>query len=158
MPVGIVTKLPISKLKLLENNPRKIDKDQFQKLCESLLKDPDYLLNRPVLVHDVDGVYHVYAGNQRVRAAKKLGWKEIPCMVEFDLMPEVIEARVLKDNKTYGSFDFDVLANNYDIDVLLACGFTADEIVGSVQDIEVVEEKEEKEEPIKKCPHCDGIL
>jgi len=158
MPTGIITKLPISKLKLLENNPRKIDKDQFQKLTESLLRDPDFLSNRPVLVHDVDGVFIVYAGNQRVRAAKKLGWKEVPCIVESNLMPDTVERRTLLDNKTYGTFDFDILANSFDIDVMLESGFTADELVGAVQDIETVEEKEEKPETVKKCPHCDGIL
>ena len=62
----------ISDLVLLERNPRKITGDQMKKLCDSLEKDPDFFKLRPVLVHEVDGIYNVYAGNQRVRAAQKL--------------------------------------------------------------------------------------
>ncbi len=152
--------LPIKGLKLLENNPRKITKDQFEKLCESIRKDPDYFHNRPCLVNQVGAVFNVYAGNQRVKAAKRIGWTKVPCVVEKNIPEDVIESRIVKDNKTYGEFDFDILANLYQVDTLIASGFTPDELVGSVRDIEVeeVEEKEKKEDPIKKCPHCDGIL
>ena len=152
------TQLPIKSLKLLDNNPRKITKEQFEKLCESIKKDPDYFYNRPCLVNQVGEINQVYAGNQRVKAAKRLGWTKVPCMVEKDLPQEVLSSRILKDNKTYGSFDYDLLANLYEIDTLIESGFTAEELVGSIQEVEEIDEKAAKEEPMKKCPHCDGIL
>lgn len=155
-----IVQLPIKGLKLLENNPRKITKDQFTKLRESIQKDPEYFSNRPCLINQVGSTFTVYAGNQRVKAAKQLGWKTVPCIIEKDLPEDVVNSRILKDNKTYGDFDFDILANLYEIDTLLEAGFTADELVGAVQDINVeeIEEKAKKEDSIKKCPHCDGIL
>ena len=158
MPLRTVTKLPIKDLKLLENNPRKITKEQFQKLCTSIEEDPDFLMGRPVLVNNTNDRFIVYAGNQRVKAAKKLGWKEIPCMVEVDVPQNVIERRIIKDNAHFGEFDWDLLANNYEIDVLLEAGLTAEQLVGGVQEIEEVEAKEEKPEVVKHCPHCNGIL
>jgi ParB-like chromosome segregation protein Spo0J len=154
-----IVQLPIKGLKLLDNNPRKITKDQFTKLCESIKTDPDYFLNRPCLINQVGAVFHVYAGNQRVKAAKQLGWKNVPCIVEKDLPEDVLHSRIIKDNKNYGDFDFDILANLYEIDTIIAAGFTAEELIGKVEEeVEVVEEKAKKEDPIKKCPHCDGIL
>lgn len=154
-----IVQLPIKQLKLLDNNPRKITKDQFTKLCESIQRDPEYFFNRPCLVNQVGAVFTVYAGNQRVKAAKRIGWDKVPCIVEKDLSEEFIERRIILDNKTYGEFDFDVLANIYDVSLLLESGFIPSELVGFVEvEAEEVEAKPKKEDPIKKCPHCDGIL
>src|SRR6185312_6189048 len=90
---------------------------------------------RPCLVSKRDGILTVYAGNQRVRAAKKLKLKEIPCIVEEFLTDEMIKERTIKDNKTYGEFDFDILANNYDIEMLVGCGFAAEELLGDLSNI-----------------------
>lgn len=155
-----IVQLPIKGLKLLENNPRKITKDQFMKLCESIKTDPDYFSNRPCLVNQVGATFTVYAGNQRVKAAKQLGWKTVPCIIEKDLKEDVVTSRIIKDNKNYGTFDFDILANLYEVDMLLDAGFTAEELVGTIDEIkaEEIEEKPKKEDSLKKCPHCDGIL
>lgn len=151
--------LPISKLKLLKNNPRRITKDQMEKLKASIQSDPDFLYNRPVLINCVDGIYHVYAGNQRVRAAKSLRIKEIPCIIDQDLPEEVVKKRVIIDNKTFGEFDFDILANEWDLDILVDCGFTSEEILGCLDDEEVEEEAEDKKASKEKvCPHCGEKL
>lgn len=125
-----IKNIKISKLTLLEKNPRRISKEQMQKLEKSLIEDPDFLKCRPILVNDSDGQLQVYAGNQRVRAAKKLKWKEVPCIVKKDLDPKVMKARTIKDNKTYGEFDFDMLANEWDIDILKDAGFCDYELPG----------------------------
>ncbi len=163
--------IQISKLTLLKDNPRTISKDAMEKLCKSIQEDPDFLMARPVLVNKTctwddlvasqkdlkrHDTYTVYAGNQRVRAAKKLKMKEIPCIIENDLCEEVVKKRTLLDNKTFGEFDFDILANEWDIDMLLDCGFTADDIVGSVQDINT--DKDDKKKKCKVCPKCGESL
>ncbi len=150
-----IQELYIRDLTLLERNPRRITKDQMEKLCKSLKSDPDFLQNRPVLVHEKDGQFNVYAGNQRVKAAKKLGWKTIPCIVESGLSEERIKERVLKDNKTFGEFDFDILANEWDVDMLLECGFNVDELVGSIQEIEP--EPEDESEVLEPGKDEDAI-
>lgn len=165
----IIEMIPISKLKLLENNPRHISKEQMAKLIKSIQDDPKFLECRPVLVNKtcdypmleagetvefkrID-TYTVYAGNQRVRAAKKLKMKEIPCIVECDLDEEILKSRSIKDNKTFGGFDFDTLANEWDIDLLLDCGFTADELMGAKLTNLDDDEINDDEEKIK-CDKC----
>jgi len=135
-----IKNVDIKSLKLLERNPRKITKEAMTKLCDSLIKDPNFLQSRPVLVNDKDGCLQVYAGNQRVQAAKKLKWKQIPCIIEKDLSDEMVKDRVVKDNQTFGVFDYDILAADYEIEDLLAAGFTPEQLEYDVQDLGETEE------------------
>jgi ParB-like chromosome segregation protein Spo0J len=149
--------IAIKQLKLLDNNPRKIDKVQFDKLKKSLRDDPKFFDCRPCLVNvESDGVKRVYAGNQRVQAAKKLGWKEVPCIVEYQIDDEVIQQRIIKDNKHYGVFDDDLLHSLYDIDTLLDAGFTNQELTGDygIEEITSGNDEDEKDKKMKTCPSC----
>lgn len=150
-----IEQIEISKLTLLENNPRLITKDQFDKLCKSLKDDPDFFNQRPCLINrNPHGDLIVYAGNQRVRAALKLKWKRVPCIIQDDLDEEVIKSRVVKDNKTYGHFDFDLLYSEYETDVLLDAGFLEIELTGP-EDVNFLDvPKETKEKKKKVCPNC----
>lgn len=163
----MIENIPISKLTLLENNPRRITKEQMDKLCKSIKEDPDFLKCRPVLVNCIvkscnNGVnqtfMNVYAGNQRVRAAKKLKMKEVPCVVDHDLPQSIQDARCIKDNKTYGDFDFDELGNNWDAELLIDCGFKPEEILGPLDNISDDERAGEKNKKSKLCPHCGREL
>jgi len=140
----VIQEIPLKKLTLLEKNPRKITKEQLEKLCKSLKDDPEFLKKRPILVNLVNDVYHVYAGNQRVQAAKKIGWKTIPCDVDENLDEALIKSRVIKDNKTYGEFDFDIIANEYDFDDLIEYGFSPEELLG--KEIEEILNEDEDED------------
>lgn len=157
-----ICNVPIKSLTLLERNPRRISKTQMDKLCKSLKDDADFLFNRPILVHELDGVFYVYCGNQRVRAAKQLRWKEIPCIIERNLSEEIIKARIIKDNKTYGEFDYDILASDYETSDLLDYGFNENEIPDiskmMQEDPEDLDQDKEKDKKKKKCPHCQGEL
>lgn len=156
--------IAISKLKLLEKNPRRITKEQMDKLCRSIENDPNFLECRPVLVNCIyvdDKPYmHVYAGNQRVRAAKKLGMKEIPCIVEYDLDEATVKKRIISDNQHYGSWDFDELANCWDIEMLIECGFKAEDLLGDLSNIsdDPRAESDGKKEEIKVCETCGKKL
>ena len=155
-----IKEIEIKKLVLLERNPRRITKPQMEKLQQSLVDDPDFLWKRPILVNEVDGIYQVYAGNQRVQAAKKLRWKKIPCSIDQDLSEELMKLRVVKDNKSFGNWDDDLLSALYDVDVLLACGFTEKELnIEGFTSVESQGEPEErKEKKAKTCPHCGEEL
>lgn len=153
----IIEDIPIKKLVLLEKNPRRITAIQLEKLCDSIKDDPDFLKERPVLVNYIEGIYKVYAGNQRVQAAKKLRMKTIPCSVVKDLPEDVMRKRVIKDNKTFGEFDFDMLANEWEYDDLLAAGFEDKDlgVLSGVQDLGSTEEEnnevlEPPKDPISK--------
>jgi len=145
----------ICDLVLLERNPRKITKDQFKKLCKSLEEDRSFLDARPVLVNRIDEKNIVYAGNQRVQAAKKLKWKNVPCIVENNLDEKTIKSRIIKDNAHYGEFDYDILYADYDIQMLEDSGFTPEQLTGDygdVQDLGCGEEKKTK--ALTCCPNC----
>lgn len=144
----------IKKLVILKDNPRKITKDELDKLCDSLIKDPGFMKNRPILVNRVDEVLNVYAGNQRVQAAKKLKWKTVPCIIEDNLSEDLITERILKDNKHSGTWDYDILANDYDIQTLVDCGFTAEELHLNLDTEDLGSSGEEKKKKLKCCPNC----
>lgn len=151
-----IEEIEIKKLKMLENNPRKISNEQLANLCKSIESDPHFLYLRPILAnHNTrTGEYIVYAGNQRVRAAKRLKMKTIPCIVEIDIPEEKMKERTIKDNKTYGEFDFDMLANEWDTDLLFNSGFEAKDLAFYQENIINMEEDEEKPKKTTICPSC----
>lgn len=114
-------KIPIDSIKTSDKNPRKITEENFEKLKADMKADPKFLEVRPILV---DGrTMEIYAGNQRWRAAKALGWTEVSA--EIDTEPEEIQRkRGLTDNLHRGEFDYDILANEYEVDELKDAGFT----------------------------------
>lgn len=154
----MIKQVPIKELTLLERNPRKITKQAMEKLCESLKSDPEFLQKRPILINAIDGRMEVYAGNQRVRAAKKLGWKEVPCIVDENLDAETLKSRVIKDNLSSGSWDWDHLSSDYEIKDLLEWGFTEDQLDIDLEVIEQIEGKKDAEEKKEKaCPQCGFV-
>jgi hypothetical protein len=87
-----------------------------------------------------------------VRAAKALGWKEIICDVELNIPDEIMKKRAITDNKTFGEWDYEILANEWNVELLMDCGFTALEIQSSNNLYK--EEKEDKPKKQKECPNC----
>ena len=80
-------------LKLNPNNPRKNDKA----VPSVMLSIQKYGIKQ-AFVCNTD--YVVYCGNTRLKAARKLGIKELPCIVADDLTPEEIREYAIIDNKT----------------------------------------------------------
>lgn len=101
----------------LENNPRTISDSKLEQLCDSIERDSKFFWVRPCLVNQIDGKNIVYAGNQRLKAAKKLGWKEVPCILE-SLTIEEQNKRMLKDNINSGEFDINMLLEEFDFEFL----------------------------------------
>ena len=110
----MVNKVKISQIKSNPNNPRLIKDDKFYKLVKSLEEDPDFCNVRPV-VCNTDMI--VIGGNMRLKAAKELGWKEIPCEI-VDWSEDKQRAFTIKDNVGYGEWDWDMLANEWDAEQL----------------------------------------
>ena len=109
-----MNKVKISQIKSNPNNPRLIKDDKFYKLVKSLDEDPDFCNVRPV-VCNTDMI--VIGGNMRLKAAKELGWKEIPCEI-VDWSEDKQRAFTIKDNVGYGEWDWDMLANEWDAEQL----------------------------------------
>lgn len=147
-----ITLIPVKELKLNERNPRKIDKVQFDKLCLNILNDPEYFKMRPCLVNKIDNELVVYAGNQRLRAAKKNGMTEVPCIVEENIPEDILRKRIVVDNIHNGEHDYDMLSSLYTTYELIELGFTSKELhldgLNSLTD-----DEGDKEEPCK-CESC----
>lgn len=84
MKCSEITYRPLSEMVLLESNPRTIKKADMDRLVDSI-KIYGFWKHRPITLSDRTGKLVVIAGNQRLKAAKKLKLKEVPTVVYSDL-------------------------------------------------------------------------
>jgi hypothetical protein len=82
--VSGVEETPLTALSPWPGNPRTIAAERLEQLKQALAADREMLHARPLLALP-DGT--VIAGNQRLRAARELGWATIP-VVTVELDPE----------------------------------------------------------------------
>jgi DNA modification methylase len=109
----------ISEVKPNPKNPRIIKDGKFQKLVKSIQEFPDMLNKRPLIVFtDVDNKYVVLGGNMRLKACKEIGLKEIPIIVADEWTEEQKNEFLIKDNVGFGEWDWDSLANEWDVESL----------------------------------------
>lgn len=95
-------------LSLLATNPRKITKADLDRLVDSI-RINGFWPHRPMAVTEKDGKLVVLGGNQRLKAAKKLGLEEVPVVVYSELTPEEEADIIIRDNINNGDWDFDTL-------------------------------------------------
>jgi hypothetical protein len=112
----------VSKIKPNPKNPRVIKDDKFKKLVTSIEGFPEMMEKRPmVCVTDVDGKLFPLGGNMRLRAIQELGMKEIPdswVTLADDWTQEKRAEFTIKDNASFGEWNYDDLANEWDADQL----------------------------------------
>ena len=113
----------IKKVKITEvisnpNNPRLIKDDKFKKLVKSIQDFPDMLNVRPIVVNK-DMV--VLGGNMRLKAIKEAGIKEINVEI-VDWNEQQQKEFIIKDNASFGEWDWSDLANNWDSEELTDWG------------------------------------
>lgn len=101
-------------------NPRIVSKKDFKKLCKSIEETPEMLSHRQLIVYPLDdGKYMAVDGNQRLRALNALGYTTaFVSVLKKDTPVEVIKAIAIKDNTHAGSWDMDLLANEWDAEDL----------------------------------------
>lgn len=144
----------VSELIPYENNPRNNDEavDYVAKSIE------EFGFKVPCVVSG-DGV--LITGHTRLKACKKLGIDEVPCIVADDLTEDQIKAFRLADNKVgeIATWDLDKLSIELDglqdID-MSELGFPDNEEVNLDDFFTEAEEskKEEKETDTITCPYC----
>lgn len=137
---NVVEYKSLDELYHLDRNPRTISEANMKKLVESIKDNPDYFEARPVICSDRTGKLVIIAGNQRLRAAGIAGLSEVPVVTIHGLTVEREREITIRDNVSNGEWDFDILANDFDIDDLEKWG--VDNIKRSISD-----EKEIKEKP-----------
>ena len=128
-------------------NPRKISKEKFNALCESIRKSPEMKSLDEVKVYPYDGKYVVISGNHRFRAYKKLKWENVLCKVlPADLPKEKLREYVIKDNMQYAENDTKLLSDwdlkelvAWDVPMAIKKGKGAED-VGEVEFTQVLDE------------------
>ena len=128
-------KVAIREIKPNTNNPRIIKDDKFKKLVKSIKEFPEMLELRPIVV-DSDMI--VLGGNMRLKACIAAGLTEVPILVADQLTEEQKKEFIVKDNVGFGEWDWDILANEWDADLLEEWGLD----VPSIDEFTGVEEQE----------------
>lgn len=114
--------MKISQLKSNPNNPRLIKDDKFKKLCASIEQFPKMMELRPIIIDENNTIL---GGNMRFNALKHLGYKELPAewvKQAGELTEEQKQEFIVKDNVGFGEWDWDILANEWDVDKLQEWG------------------------------------
>jgi DNA modification methylase len=135
--------MKLSKLKLNPTNPRIIKDDKFKKLVKSIKDFPEMMEKRPmVCVTDTDGKLYPLGGNMRLKALQELKYKEIPdnwVMLADEWTEEQRKEFTIKDNVSFGEFDWDTLANEWNVEEISEWGvdipnFEIDEVLEAEED------------------------
>lgn len=103
-------KVKIKDIKANPNNPRVIRDEQFKKLVKSIQEFPEMLSVRK-LVCTPDMI--VLGGNMRLKALQSAGIKEIDVeIVDWDEQKQ--KEFIIKDNVSFGEWNHEQLANEWD--------------------------------------------
>ncbi len=130
-----------------EYNPRQLTKDQYSQLKDSLKR---FGLVDPLIINKHKERKNILVGgHQRLKIAKELGMKKIPC-VQVDLTLDEEKELNIRLNKNVGEWDYDSLANYFDVDDLMDWGFADNELQfyedeqeqGLIEDDEIPEVEE----------------
>lgn len=108
-------------------NPRRAEKEQIEKLKKSIQDTPTMLELREIIAYDNNGELVIVGGNMRYRALKELGYKTAFVKVlPADTPKETINAFIIKDNAQFGEWDTDLLAMEWDKELLSDWGVEID--------------------------------
>jgi ParB-like chromosome segregation protein Spo0J len=92
----------------------------------------------------------VLGGNMRLKACKAAGMFEVPIDIQKGLTTEQKRRFIIKDNSGFGEWDWDILANEWDVKQLTDWGVDL-----PVFDLPIDDEpKEVTDEPKEVCELC----
>lgn len=154
-----VKTVSIDKIKPYENNPRNND-DAVDAVANSI---KEFGWQQPIVV-DTDGV--IIAGHTRYKAAKKLGYKEVPIVVADKLTEEQVNAYRLADNKVGELANWDTKKLDDELQALLDqidmtdFGFDENIEFDPADDIDVDLETDDKDKKLIQvtCPNCGEVF
>lgn len=158
-----IKRIPIEKIELntgqiegLPANPRQWTRDDIDRIAASLKETPELFEMRPCIVYPHEGKYVLLAGNLRFCGARQNEMKDVPCcVVPRDTSIAKMKEIVLKDNGSWGAWDFDELANKWDDLPLTDWGVpawnTGDE---EALELDTEEPKKADNQNVIHCPKC----
>jgi ParB-like chromosome segregation protein Spo0J len=133
-----------------KSNPRYIRDNNFKKLVKSIKEFPEMLEKRPIIV---DENMIALGGNMRLKAAKAAGLFEIFIIVAEGWSEKQKEQFIIKDNVGFGDWDWDILANEWDVKELNDWGLNLPEF-DSIDINTDISEPENNNNEDQKCPEC----
>jgi len=148
------------------DNPRFIKGDKFEKLVKSIREFPQMLELRPIVVNK-DMI--VLGGNMRLKACEEAGIEQVPIIFADNLTEEQQKEFIIKDNSSFGEWDWDLLANEWDTEQLIDWGLDIHNFDTDIEDekdlsdqleqsfkIEIDLESEEEQEKMYNQLITDG--
>ena len=135
-------------------NPRSLSEKEFKQLKTSL--DKFGMIDKPIV--NLDAAHTIIGGHQRKRILETEGAQEIECWVpDRELSEREVEELNIRLNKNTGSWDFDCLANSFELDDLLEWGFEPFELGiddKPAPDFKEYDESVANEVEFIECPNC----
>jgi hypothetical protein len=130
-------KVNIKEVKSNTANPRIIKDAKFKQLVQSIKEFPEMLELRPIVVN-ADMV--VLGGNMRLKACIDAGLKEVPIIIADSLDEAKQKEFIIKDNVGFGEWDWNVLANEWEVEELEHWGLDLplDQQIDNLQEEEVL--------------------
>lgn len=138
-----------------DDNPRDIDRKEYDTLKKSIQEFPEMKQLREIVV---DEDFKILAGTQRYYAQKELGYADVLVKQAIGLSDKQKRRFMALDNHHSGKWDEDIIANFWDFDELKSWGisnfdFGVDLDLGS--DIDKKEKSISDKVQKVVCPFCD---
>jgi hypothetical protein len=132
-------KVKINAIKNNPKNPRLCKDDKFKKLVKSIKDFPEMESVRPIVVNK-DMV--ILGGNMRYKAMIECGYKEVNVEV-VDWSEEKQNEFIIKDNVGFGEWEWEMVANEWDMKQLEDWGLNLPILNSSVNLDDFFEESKE---------------
>jgi ParB-like chromosome segregation protein Spo0J len=149
--------IQVKKLKDLKPNPlnpRKSSITQDENLKKSLEK---FGVVEPIVFNKQSG--YIVGGHFRVRELKKLGYKEVECVI-VDLSPDDEKELLIRLNANTGDWDTDLLLQDWGGEPLAEWGVDVprfEKFEGNIDDF-FTDSPENNIKKEKLCPHCGKVI
>tara|TARA_R100001460_G_scaffold44151_2_gene80758 strand:- start:7560 stop:8708 length:1149 start_codon:yes stop_codon:yes gene_type:complete len=137
----MIKKVNIKEVKENPNNPRYVVDSKFKKLVKSIKDFPEMLEKRPIIV---DENMIVLGGNMRLKACKSAGLFEVYIHQAIGWSEEQKKQFIIKDNVGFGDWDWDILANEWDVVQLNEWGLS---FLPEFDDVQLEAEEDDYTEP-----------
>lgn len=141
----------VDQLKVRNDNPRTINRKEYDALKKSIRDFPEMKELREIVV---DEDMNILAGTQRYNALQDLGYADITVKKAIGLTEKQKKRFMALDNHHSGKWDMDIIANEWDVAEFDNWGITGFDF-GDIADDEpqpTTAQPKEKE-PIV-CPNC----
>jgi ParB-like chromosome segregation protein Spo0J len=141
-----IQKLKVSDLHEYPNNPRRMTEKGIADLTQSIKR---FGMAEPIVVNQD---LTIIGGHGRKKVLESLGVTEVDCYLPDRALTakEFDEFNIRLNQNIAGEFDFNILANNFEVADLIEWGFDPEEIG---IDLSAPDDKQSEPSPIT-CPAC----